>query len=316
MNTYHIVVATDCNYLIHTATLMASIADNVDGEINMHVLAFNLTQDDKNLLNKVNGKLSCEFYDLDDEVIAKRLLGKGNLSGDRSLAAFARLLIPEILDESIDRCLYMDVDAVVLNDIAELWNTDMQGYAVAGVLDTNPISRHEAVGLNPEDTYINSGLILWNLDFCRKNNVVDKFAAFIQERNGKVDAMDQGTLNGSISQYIKQLPPPSNVLTTFFQLSEIQIKQLYGLSHTYRDSELKVAIAKPIFVHFTPNLTTRPWQKHCKHPLKKKYWQYRLQVDSRYHLDDDNRPIKVRLLSWMFYHLPWRWYKYIIALRR
>jgi lipopolysaccharide biosynthesis glycosyltransferase len=312
MNTYHIVVATDRNYLIHTATLMASIADNVDGIINMHVLAFNLTQDDKNLLNKVNGKLSCEFYNLDDEVIAKRLLGKGNLSGDRSLATFARLLIPEILDESIDRCLYMDVDAVVLNDIAELWNTDMQGYAVAGVLDTNPISRHYAVGLNPEDTYINSGLIIWNLDFCRKNNVVDKFAAFIKDSNGNVDAMDQGTLNGSLSQYIKPLLANCNVLTAFFQMNQSQIIQLYGLTQTYSDQELKSAQAAPIFVHYTPNLTTRPWQKHCKHPLREKYWHYRLQVNPEYSLDKDNRTMKIRLLSWMFYHLPWALYKFII----
>ena len=69
----------------------------------------------------------------------------GCVDQDRSLSAYARIFVPEIVDE--DRALYFDVDAIVLEDLRELYNQDMKNCAIAGVMDTNPIKRHYNVGL-------------------------------------------------------------------------------------------------------------------------------------------------------------------------
>lgn len=297
----HIVVATDSNYLIHTATLLQSIAENNYGLVIVHVFESGLKDADKCTLEQISDRIACRFYQVDEVIIKQRLFDGGSLDADRSLSAFARLLIPELLGNDVHRCFYMDVDAIVLSDLSEIYNIDLTGYAIAGVLDINPIKRHHAVGLSDDDIYINSGMILWNLDYCRENKVVDRFASFITERQGKVDAMDQGTLNGVLSRETLAIAPRHNMLTPYFQLTSQEISKVYGIK-TYTQADIDAGREAPIFVHFTPNLTTRPWVKNCRHPLMSLYWKYRLKVDAAYNLQNDSRTLKLKLISWLFYY--------------
>lgn len=307
-DTIHIVVATDANYLIHTATLLQSIADNCHSPVVMHVLESGIGDPGREMLSGVSYSIACRFYQVDDTVIQQRLFNGGAIGGDRSLSSFARLMIPELLDADIHRCLYMDVDAIVLSDLNSIYAIDLVGYAIAGVLDANPVRRHLSVGLSPADVYINSGMILWNLDYCRQHNVVDRFASFIAGYNGNVDAMDQGTLNGVLSKETFIISPSNNMLTAFFQLTAQEISHIYGVK-TYTQPDYEAGRKSPVFVHFTPNLTTRPWVKNCRHPLKNLYWKYRLKVDPAYRLQRDTRPAKIKMLSWLFYNCKpiWRW---------
>lgn len=311
---YHIVVATDDNYAIHTRTLIRSIKVNESHPIKIWILGFNISECQKAKFNQlVDSTLQIEIVPLNNSILKKRLFKGIEVSADRSLATYARLLIPELLPPDISRCVYMDVDAIILSSIAPMYNIDLSGYAAAGVIDTNPISRHLAVGLSSSDIYINAGMIIWNLDWCRKNDVVAMFAQFIYARNGQIDAMDQGTFNGALSKYILTLPPKFNALTSFFQLNANDINCLWGgkLCH---QKDIEDARKSPIFVHFTPNNTTRPWVRNCKHPLRKKYWSYREDNKSAV-LQPDNRPLKLKVLSMLFYILPVKVYRALTNLR-
>lgn len=301
-DTIHIVVATDANYAIHTRVLLESIKANNSTPIHVHILAFNLDEKAKALIVPTISD-NYTFYAISDEIIRKRLCKGEAIAQDRSLATFARCLIPELLSDDIHRCFYLDVDAIVLNDLSKVYSTDLEGYAIAGVLDTNPIARHRNVGLSDDDKYINAGMILWNLDYCREHNVVEQFAEFITARNGIIDAMDQGTINGVLSHHIKALPPHANALTTFFEMSADQIQRFYGVQ-TYTSEEILEARRNPTFVHFTPSFITRPWVKNCRHPLAPKYWEYRKIFESSTNLAPDNRKTKIKILSSLFHLLP------------
>lgn len=302
-NKYDIVVATDANYVIHTLTLMASVGSNEKETVCFHIFAFFLSEDDKRKFEIIPfnfSQISYKFYDLTDDFLKKELFSGIEVAHDRSLAAYARLLIPEILNDNIHRCVYMDVDAVVQKSLKDYYEFSFDNYSLAGVSDTNPISRHINVGLGKNDIYINSGMIVWNLDACREKKLVDDIRLFIKNCNGQIDAMDQGTLNGALSQHIKELPPRYNVLTSYFQMNSKEISSYYRIS-TYSDEEIKEARKEPLFVHFTPNLTTRPWMEHCKHPLATEYWKYRRIISSSKVLSKDTRPLKLKILSRLFY---------------
>ena len=90
-------------------------------------------------------------------------------------------------------------------------------------------------------------MILWNLNICRQIDFVQKCKDFIKRRNGKIDAMDQGTINGVLGreQLIKVLHPKYNVFTSLFQLNSSQIKKIYGLSEYYSDKDIQEAIEHP-----------------------------------------------------------------------
>lgn len=313
-----IVIATDGNYVIHSLVLLESICYNNKSDICFHVFGFNLKNDDKSLLKRMEFKydnICFLFYDINETFLRKSLFRECLVSQDRSLATYARLLIPNLLPKTIDRCLYLDVDAIVLDSLLPLFEINMEGYAIAGVLDTNPLSRHIAVGLGKEDSYINAGMILWNLSYCRNINVCKQFEDFIFSRNGSVDAMDQGTLNGVLSKYTLILSPQYNVLTSFFQMTSEQIKRLYHC-RTYEDLQIQKAVSNPVFIHFTPNFTTRPWCENSLHPLRDKYRFFRERVAGSFSLDRDKRSFKLKCLSFLFYNLPFDIFLSIISLYR
>lgn len=300
---YDIVVATDVNYIIHTLALMASVGTNENDSTCFHILSFNMTDEDKRKFEVVPSRFSqiqYKFYDLNDDILKERLFSGVEVSRDRSLAAYARLLIPDLLPKNIHRCIYMDVDALVLGSLKEYYDIDFGDYSLAGVRDTNPIIRHRNVGLKDDDLYINSGLIVWNLDACREKKLIDVMRSFIKQYNGQIDAMDQGTINGALSHQIMELHPKFNVLTSFFQLNSKEITSYYKIN-TYTDIEILEARRTPLFVHFTPNLTTRPWIKNCKHPLVGEYWKYRNMISQKSVPSDDCRSFKMKMLSRLFY---------------
>lgn len=314
MNTipYNIVIATDDNYAIHGRTLIRSVKTNEPHPVKFWVLSFNLSINERyNFNSLIDTNCEIEILDINNEMLSKRLFRGIDVAADRSLATYARLLIPELLPTDIDRCVYMDVDAVVLNSIRPMFDIDLDGFAAARVVDTNPISRHLAVGLNATDIYINAGMIVWNMEWCRKNEVVNKFAAFIFERKGNIDAMDQGTFNGVLSKHIKPLAPRFNALTSFFQLDAKGLKYLYG-GELRSQKEIEQARKEPIFVHFTPNNTTRPWVKNCRHPLRKEYWRY---CEIMVRLQDDTRSLKLKVIAMLFNLLPVRVYRALMTLK-
>lgn len=314
----NIVVASDENYVPHLVTLLVSIGENnreVE-KIIVYILDGGIKSESKNIITKLERRYSnlvIHFIEMYEQQLLN-MLG-GCVDQDRSLSAYARIFVPEIVDE--DRALYFDVDAIVLEDLRELYNQDMKNCAIAGVMDTNPIKRHYNVGLKDEDTYINSGMILWNLNICRQIDFVQKCKDFIKRRNGKIDAMDQGTINGVLGreQLIKVLHPKYNVFTSLFQLNSSQIKKIYGLLEYYSDKDIQEAIEHPVFVHYTPNMTTRPWIEHCKHPLATKYWDYRNQTEfANQSLVTDNRSLKRRILGW-FYRVNPSLYYIVVSLK-
>lgn len=304
----NIVVASDENYVPHLETLLVSIGETnkAVGELKIHIFDGGISTKSKETIQCLKLKyqnMSFMFYEMTEEIISN-LLG-GEIGQDRSLSTYARLFIPEIIMD--ERAIYFDVDAIVLKDLREFYQIDLTNFAIAGVRDTNPIVRHRNVGLDDQDTYINAGVILWNLDICRKIGFIKQCKDFIKYHNGNVDAMDQGTINGVLGKQglIKVIHPKYNTFTSLFQLNRDSVLRIYGLPDYYSNEEIEEAVADPVFVHFTPNMTTRPWVKHCKHPLKEEYWRFRSMTEfGEKQLESDTRSLKLRLLGWIYRSLP------------
>ena len=53
-----------------------------------------------------------------------------------SYAANMRLFLDEVLDESVDKVLYLDADTIVNNQLDELIKIDLKGKTIGMVLDS------------------------------------------------------------------------------------------------------------------------------------------------------------------------------------
>ena len=67
-----------------------------------------------------------------------------------------------------DKVLYLDLDIMIEKDIAELWRTDVEGYAAAGVIDTN-VRLFTMPYIQDKSVYVNSGVLLMNLKYIREH---------------------------------------------------------------------------------------------------------------------------------------------------
>lgn len=295
----HIAIASDMNYVRCAAVLLASVFDkNREFEsITVHLLSKSI---DTSGIDAIKAQVEAgggqlKVYDVGD--IRKKLCI--DVPSTISIAAYSRLFLGSLIEDSVEKIIYMDVDAIVNDSFMELWSIDISGYQVAGVLDDVSLYAKRKVGMKDNAPYINSGFLLINLEKWRLDQIEERILRFLIEHNGNVYHHDQGLINAVCEKKLI-LPVKYNMVTNFFVFPFSQFTQ----TPFYTKQEMDDAMQHPVFIHFTAGVANRPWIKNCKHPLKALYEKYL--IKSCYNmkgLDEDKRPYKLRLLSYLFYNI-------------
>lgn len=187
-----ILCACDERYLPHTATMLCSLLEN------NRVYRIHLFYDESATNNLPTLKAFVEEYET--ELLCYEMVPQSfrDLQVDRkvSTATYYRLAAPYILSSNVRKILYLDSDIIVRRSLEDLWNTDIQDYALAAVIDPwwSP-GGGPHVELPPGAKYFNAGVLLINLDYWRKNNVSENATAFVRNNFEKVHYWDQDALN-------------------------------------------------------------------------------------------------------------------------
>ena len=103
-----------------------------------------------------------------------------------------RLVLPEILPDE-DRVLWLDVDTIVLKDIGKLFETDLQDYSLAAVMEPTRGGR--------PFRYYNAGVLLMDLGRMRKWQA--ELVRIVNLR--KMDFPDQDAINLRMQGEILQI---------------------------------------------------------------------------------------------------------------
>ncbi len=225
--------------------------------------------ENKQKLLEVAAPYGCALTFLPMPDIAARLGLQGTAA--KGAAMYARLLLPAVLPDAVDKILYLDCDTVVADDLAALWNTPLPNAYLAGVQDTIDAVFHKAIGLAPEVPYLNAGVQLINLKRWREENMEERFKAFIRKFQGQVPFHDQGLINGVCGADRVLLPVRYNLTSNLYSYSAQTIRRIYFLDRFYSQQELDEAKAAPAILHFTSGLVGRPWEEGCTHPEKERY---------------------------------------------
>lgn len=116
------------------------------------------------------------------------------ISGHITQACYYRILIPELVDKEIEKIIYLDCDLIVLGNLIDLFNIDINNYFV-GAVEEKLFDIKEALGMDENTPYFNSGVMLINLKEWRKNNISEKTLDFIRRSPEKIKLYDQDALN-------------------------------------------------------------------------------------------------------------------------
>ncbi len=184
-------------------------------------------------------------------------------------SAYSRLFLKDLFKgkPDIDKLLYLDCDTLIVGSLQKLWNTDISDWLGAACLECMSNMHKRIIGAKKKDNYVNTGMLLLNVKRWIEEDIQTVCGDFIRQHKGKTEYVDQGVINGSISNRFKLVSPRYNLtaLAYDFTYEEMQIyrKPEFG----YSKSEWEAAVKSPVVVHFTTSfLSIRPWYEGSKHP--------------------------------------------------
>lgn len=165
-----IVLCCDENYFIPAMVCIGSAVKNCPEPLKIHIIipATDYLLKDKFLKFK-------DINNLDLEVI---IAPAGRFESWRqnsyiSKAAYLRLLIPELIQAK--KAIYLDCDILVQKNISELYNIDLGDYYIGGVEDySGPGGPYRKIKVEIDGVYINSGVLLMNIEKMREDNFYTK----------------------------------------------------------------------------------------------------------------------------------------------
>jgi lipopolysaccharide biosynthesis glycosyltransferase len=112
----------------------------------------------------------------------------------------------------VDKILYLDADILVQGDLSELWETELENYYAAGAADLyiGMIDYKKEISFTKNDLYINAGVILFNLNAIRQDNMQQKLLSTTKKLSEKVRFQDQDIINIVFKNKIKAVSDKFN----------------------------------------------------------------------------------------------------------
>lgn len=270
----NIVYSSDENYIQHLAVSLVSLLENNQQypEINIYIISNGVSESSKQKLLDITQRYQRNLVWIDFEPFRQKI--NINMSAPIAIASYARLFIAQMVPETCRRALYLDCDTVVLGSVQPLFEMDMKACSIGGVKDFVKTNFKEAVGLQPNSTYVNAGVLLIDVEKWRQDNQLHTFLKFIEDKSGSIPHHDQGVINGTLNTECLVLPPQYNLMTPAFTTQYRRLLKFYELTNFYSEDELRKAVDKPVIIHCTPEFAGRVWEKGCKHPMAGSYLRY------------------------------------------
>jgi lipopolysaccharide biosynthesis glycosyltransferase len=125
------------------------------------------------------------------------------LWGHVSPSTYDRLVIGRILPSDLSRTLWLDCDLLILDDLSVLFDAEMDGACalaspdplVKVVSSRFGVKEYRALGLAPETTYFNAGVMVVDLDAWRREQVEERAVDYLRRHGAQVFFHEQEALN-------------------------------------------------------------------------------------------------------------------------
>ena len=212
-----VALATDENYLPYLkVAINSAIANSSGSNLDIIVLHTGITEDailDFTSRYAGTGNASVRFVDISDELVVSGLADYKQ-AARLPLSACYRLLLPRVL-AAYGKVVYLDVDVAVCRDLGELYATDLGDCYFAAALDVVHTTRPEYLswaakwGFTEWDGYVNTGVLVMNLERFRREPVFDRLLPVVLEASKWL--CDQDALNFVCKGAIAHLDPRWNV---------------------------------------------------------------------------------------------------------
>lgn len=204
----NILVTLNRGYLYQLCVMLSSlIKSNPDTEFDVYVMNASLTEAD---FEAVRQRIPVDKCRLIDIKTGENEFADAPITDRYPREMYFRIFAAKYLPESLDRILYLDPDIVVLGSVKELYETKLDGYYYAAASHVKEVMRminKIRLGMDDEGPYINSGVMLMNLELLRSSQSEEEVYNYIRDNEKLLILPDQDVLSGLYSDKIYPLEP-------------------------------------------------------------------------------------------------------------
>lgn len=259
---FHIVYITDSNYVMPTCISIVSLKMSRIKPANYHiyVLANEISMDSKEKILSVSEE-NFEIQIIDVKNDKYEELAKTCLTKDTPVtySALYKFDIANIL-KTVDKVLYLDGDTLINKDISELLEIDMSDMYVAAADEMGDEYTFDGesmlatrIGLCNQ-TYFNSGVLLFNLYKMRQDRIQEQL---IEYRREKINYfMDQDAINSVMGKRRIKLSYCYNFRTALFDVMDIE--EISNKFFEGRYTDIKSCLQEQSIIHLSDRL--KPWK--------------------------------------------------------
>lgn len=218
-----------------------------------------------------------------------------------SRATFFRLRLPSLLATE-ERCLYLDTDILVREDLTELFSLDLGDSYFASVTAAfycepqRKFAHEQSIDVPDLVNYPNAGVLVMNLAKMRADGLEDKFNLLVEK---SYPMQDQDVLYKACYGHIMRLRPAFNALNGYGLNVDAYGEEDSFLPLAYTLEEWKEACEKPKIIHFAR--PEKPWFDYSL-PFADEWWSvvFRMGLGEECFFRYMSRNIEYRnlLLSW------------------
>lgn len=307
-----IVFASDNNYVMPTIVAITSMLVNKKNNTfyDIYILENNIQEENKNQFywHDYKDGYKVHFLPLDLKELEK---WKGN--GNWPITTFGRFFVCDLLLE-YEKCIYLDGDTIILDDLTELYATDIDDKYLGGVKSpgTNynvAANKHDFLSKESEKYFlkcINAGVLLLNLKLLRDNGGGEYLKNKTFEISNNLEkgeiVTDQDIINALFADKMEYMDLKYN----FYINNITNNDERHYYPFCFTRNIIEEAFSNPVIVHYA--IPEKPWSysnsKSVYPFLYKKYaplWQqyYKLSPLGKKKL----RKKRIGLLTIVYCHL-------------
>lgn len=214
-------------FLDELKDMLFSVAYNNKRFLNVYIMNIELDDDDINFLSKFvaercHGKLIPLKFDISSIKNMPVTDDEGDYFG---LEAYARIFSPYTVSEDVKRLLYLDADMLCNENLEELYDMDFEGNCIIACEDKGiDLETKKRLDLPMDYQYINSGVLLMNLEALRKEYTEEELVSLILSQSKILNYIDQDFINKNFKNKIKIVSNKYNFLTKDLDISKVDYK--------------------------------------------------------------------------------------------
>ena len=263
-NNVAIAVAANDYFIPYCATFLKSMAEHSNSDKNYDILLLSQDVSDinvKNVKKMLSAWKNISLRVLDPSVLIDQYTF--HIEGHFSKETYYRLVLPELLP-NYDKVLYLDSDMIAMDDVAKIYDENIDGYLLAACHDADTAGLYNGYRKDKKEytdkilklkepyQYFQAGVLLLNLEEFRKRYTTKQILDFAVSE--KWQLLDQDILNKLCEGAVKYIDMSWNVMVDF---AGIRINQIIALAPRWLNEMYQEARKNPKIIHYAG--PQKPW---------------------------------------------------------